>query len=64
MSQKAMKEDSPKVHGDTNIVYHYKIRKGDVEEGFKNSCAIAENIYKTHMVDHAFFYNLKQGYLL
>ena len=52
--KKAMKEDSPKVHGDTNIVYHYKIRKGDVEEGFKNSYAIAENIYKTHMVDHAF----------
>ena len=49
-----MKEDSPKVHGDTNIVYHYKIRKGDVEEGFKNSYVIAENTYKTHMVDHAF----------
>lgn len=52
--KKAMKEDSPKVHGDTNIVYHYKIRKGDVEGGFKNSYAIAENTYKTHMVDHAF----------
>lgn len=51
---KAMEEDSPKVHGDTNIVYHYKLRKGDIEEGFKNSYAIAENTYKTHMVDHAF----------
>jgi len=52
--QEAMKEDSPKVHGNSNIVYHYKIRKGNVEEGFKNSAVIAENIYKTSMVEHAF----------
>ncbi|NLX62492.1 MAG: molybdopterin-dependent oxidoreductase [Tissierellia bacterium] len=50
----AMKDDAPKVHGDSNIVYHFKIRKGDVEEGFKNSHVIVENTYKTHMVDHAF----------
>lgn len=50
----AMDENSPKVHGDSNIVYHFKIRKGDIEEGFKNSYVIAENTYKTHMVEHAF----------
>ncbi|GMG95411.1 xanthine dehydrogenase family protein molybdopterin-binding subunit [Tepidimicrobium xylanilyticum] len=50
----AMKEDCPKVHGDSNILYHFKIRKGNVEEGFKNSHVIVENTYKTHMVDHAF----------
>lgn len=50
----AMDENSPKVHDDSNIVYHFKIRKGDIEEGFKNSYVIAENTYKTHMVEHAF----------
>lgn len=50
----AMKENSPKVHGESNIMYHYKLRTGDLEEGYKNSYVIAENTYKTHMVDHAF----------
>lgn len=50
----AMEKDSPKVHEDSNIMYHYKIRRGDIEEGFKSSYVIAENTYKTHMVDHAF----------
>lgn len=50
----AMKEDAPKVHGDSNIMYHYKLRKGDVEKGFKEAEAIAENTYKTHFVEHAF----------
>ncbi|NLW40713.1 MAG: molybdopterin-dependent oxidoreductase [Tissierellia bacterium] len=50
----AMKDDAPKVHGDSNIIYHFKIRKGDIKEGFKNSHVIVENTYKTHMVDHAF----------
>ncbi len=50
----AMKEDSPKIHGNTNIVYHYKLRRGDIEEGYNNSYVVVENTYKTHMVDHAF----------
>lgn len=50
----AMKDDSPKVHGDSNIIYHYKLRTGDIDEGFKNCAAIAENTYSTHMQEHAF----------
>ena len=50
----AMKEDSPKVHEGSNIMYHYKLRTGDIEQGFKDSFVIAENTYKTHSVDHAF----------
>lgn len=50
----AMKEDSPKVHGDSNIIFHYKLRTGDIEEAFKNCAAIAENTYSTHMQEHAF----------
>lgn len=51
---KAMEEDSPKIHGDSNIMFHYKLRSGDIEEGFKNSHIIVENTYKTHFAEHAF----------
>lgn len=51
---RAMEEDSPKVHSGSNIVYHYKLRSGDIEEGFKNSHIIVENTYKTHLAEHAF----------
>jgi len=50
----AMKDDAPKVHDVSNIVHHCKIRKGDVEEAFKNCEVIVEDTYKTSMVDHAF----------
>ena len=50
----AMDENSPKVHGDSNIMYHYKIRRGNIEEGFKDSHVVVENTYRTHMVEHAF----------
>jgi CO/xanthine dehydrogenase Mo-binding subunit len=53
--EEAMKEDAPQVHdGKSNIIYHFKLRKGNVEEGFKKCHAIVENVYKTSMVDHAF----------
>ena len=50
----AMKEDAPKVHGDSNIIYHFKLRHGDIEEGKRKSKYIVENIYKSPMVEHAF----------
>ena len=50
----AMKEDSPKVHGDSNIVYHYKIRKGDIDKAFEKCAVVTENEYVTKSVDHAF----------
>ncbi|KNF07104.1 putative xanthine dehydrogenase subunit D [Gottschalkia purinilytica] len=52
----AMKESSPKVHDneDSNILYHYKLKTGDVEEAFSKCDVIVENEYKTSMVDHAF----------
>ncbi|MTI68527.1 MAG: aldehyde oxidase [Firmicutes bacterium] len=51
---KAMDKDSPKVHDSSNIVYHYKLRQGNIDEGFKNCEKIVENEYKTSRTDHAF----------
>lgn len=50
----AMKADSPKVHGDDNVLYHYKLRTGDIEKAFSECDIIIENTYKTSMVDHCF----------
>ncbi len=50
----AMKADAPKIHAAGNLVYHYRLRRGNVEEAFDRAAAIAENTYKTSMVDHAF----------
>ncbi|KXG75095.1 xanthine dehydrogenase family protein molybdopterin-binding subunit [Thermotalea metallivorans] len=50
----AIAKDAPKIHGESNIIYHYRCRKGNVEEGFKNCHVIVEREYKTSMVDHAF----------
>ncbi|WP_251859918.1 molybdopterin cofactor-binding domain-containing protein [Clostridium sp. Marseille-Q2269] len=54
--EEAMKEDSPKIHdNESNIIYHYKIRKGkDIDEAFKECDVVVENTYKTSMTDHAF----------
>jgi len=48
-------QDTVLVHeGRSNLVYHYKLRTGDVEYGFSQCHTIIENTYRTAMVDHAF----------
>jgi len=52
-----MKADAPRVHehiGDSNICVHYKIRKGDVNEGFAQADVIVEGEYRTPVQEHAF----------
>jgi len=64
----AIQEDAPLVHEDlgsydymkgvfnpiagTNIANHFKLRKGDVEKGFKDSYRIFENEYTMPQVNH------------
>lgn len=52
----AMKEGATKVHDgeDSNVVFHYKNNRGDVDNAFKECDVIVENEYTTSMVDHAF----------
>ena len=53
----AIKADSPRVHeeiGDSNICVHYKIRKGNVEEGFAKADVIVEAEYRTPVQEHAY----------
>src|SRR5258707_2218109 len=53
----AMKPDAPRVHegiGDSNICVHYKIRKGDINEGFAKADVIVESEYRTPVQEHAY----------
>ena len=50
----ALKEGAPIIGDGTNILYDIKIKKGDVEEGFREAKYIAENWYTTPMIEHAF----------
>lgn len=51
--REAMKPDSPKIHGESNIASHLKIRNGDIEQGWKDSDVIFEEEISTQMVEHA-----------
>jgi CO/xanthine dehydrogenase Mo-binding subunit len=53
----AMQPDAPRVHehiGDSNICTHYKIRKGNLEDGFAQADIIVESEYRTPFQEHAF----------
>ncbi len=53
----AMKLDAPQLHperADSNICVHYKIRKGNVEDGFARADVIVEGEYKTPYQEHAY----------
>jgi CO/xanthine dehydrogenase Mo-binding subunit len=43
----ALKADAPKIHPNGNIAKHLKVRKGDIEEGFKQADLIIEGTYRT-----------------
>ena len=50
----ALKDGAPQVHDKSNEISHYKLRRGNIEEGIKKSDVIVEDIYSTHMVEHGF----------
>ncbi|NWF64202.1 MAG: xanthine dehydrogenase family protein [Chloroflexi bacterium] len=53
----AMQPEAPILHpdrGNTNVCVHYKIRKGNVDEGFAKADAIVEGEYHTPVQEHAY----------
>ena len=53
----AMQPDAPILHpdrGDTNVCVHYKIRKGNIDEGFAKADVIVEETYHTPVQEHAY----------
>jgi CO/xanthine dehydrogenase Mo-binding subunit len=54
--EKAFHSNDVLLHPDrgTNTFVNYRIRKGNVEEAFKNSYVVIENTYRTPAQEHAF----------
>jgi CO/xanthine dehydrogenase Mo-binding subunit len=50
----ALNKETPVIHEGGNLADHNKIRKGDVEKGFKESDIIIEGEYKTQRIEHAY----------
>jgi CO/xanthine dehydrogenase Mo-binding subunit len=52
----AMQDDAPRIHPekDSNVLCHYRIRKGDVEAAFAGCDVIVEGEYRTPYQEHAF----------
>lgn len=48
----ALKEGAPILGDGTNILYDLKIKRGNVEEGFKEAKYVVEDLYNTPMVEH------------
>ncbi|MBV6451837.1 MAG: putative xanthine dehydrogenase subunit D [Anaerolineales bacterium] len=56
-AEEAMKPGAPRIHeyiGDSNVCVHYKIRKGNVDEGFAKADVIVEGEYRTPVQEHAY----------
>jgi CO/xanthine dehydrogenase Mo-binding subunit len=51
----AMKPDAPLIEeGRSNIIIHFEVIKGNIEEGFAEADVIVENTYHVPHVDHAY----------
>jgi CO/xanthine dehydrogenase Mo-binding subunit len=44
---RALEPDAPKIHRDGNVAKHMKLRKGNMDEGFKEADLIVEGVYST-----------------
>lgn len=48
-----LKPGAPRVHAKGNLLYHTRVRKGDIQRGFDEADVVVENVYRTHGQDHA-----------
>ena len=50
----ATNPNGPKVHGDTNLLFHLQSEKGDIARGFAESAEVVDKFYETPFNDHAY----------
>ena len=52
--REAMKPDAIRIHEKGNILIHSKMRKGNIEEGFRKAHVVVEKRFITQTVEHAY----------
>jgi CO/xanthine dehydrogenase Mo-binding subunit len=50
----ALRPGAPQLEPTGNVISRWKIRKGDVEAGFREADVVVEGTYRTPFIDHAF----------
>ena len=52
--EEALSPNAPKIHEKGNLICHHKVRKGNIEHGFKEADIIVERLFKTQMIEHSY----------
>jgi len=52
--EEGLKLDAPLIHEKGNLLYEFRVIKGDVQAGFKEAEIIVEETYTTTWIDHAY----------
>ena len=52
--REALKEGAPKIHEKGNLLSYNKLRKGEVDQGFKEAEVILERTYQVPFLEHAY----------
>ena len=52
--QEGLALHAPYVHGETNLLQHTKVRKGNIEEGFADAAEVVEGEFRTVPIEHAY----------
>lgn len=52
--EQGAKSDSVTVHESSNVHRRWHLRKGDIEEGFRQADVVVEHTYRTPFVDHVY----------
>ncbi len=54
--ERAMEDGAPQLHEQSpnNILCHYRIRKGDMEQGWQQAAVVVEDVYSTSWQEHAY----------
>lgn len=50
----ALRSESPKVHGETNILAHPVFVRGDMEAAKEKTAFVSKGVYETQRIEHAF----------
>src|SRR2546425_4927317 len=50
----ALRPGAALVHGDGNVLRRWRLRKGDIREGFRRAEVVVEHTYRTPFVDHVY----------
>jgi len=53
-AEEGLRPNAPCVHGDTNLLQHTKVRKGDIDAAFLEAAEVVEGTFRTVPIEHAY----------